>query len=312
MPSASDQKLERLANLYALLLETPVPLTREQITDRIAGYPEAGDARRQAFERDKKALRDEGVPVVEEMPPDAPDDNVHGYRIDRDVWLLPDLGLTGDEHLALGLALAAVQVDAEGAGDPLAPFDAAAPDVAAVAHLSTAPGVPVINAAAAAHQPVRFSYHGRAREVDPYGTLFRGGFWYVVGREHEADDIKVFRVDRIDGAVEAGSVDAYEIPDGFRVAHHFPADPTKIGDAPAVVADVLVDADHVARVERWVGTQQVADRRDDGSAVVQVEVVNRAAFRSWLLGLLDHAEVLGPPELRDEVVAWLEQMAARR
>jgi proteasome accessory factor B len=33
------------------------------------------------------------------------------------------------------------------------------------------------------------------------------------------------------------------------------------------------------------------------------------AFRSWLFGLGDHAEVLGPPEVRADIVAWLEHMA---
>ena len=34
-------------------------------------------------------------------------------------------------------------------------------------------------------------------------------------------------------------------------------------------------------------------------------MVNRDAFRTWVLDLLDHAEVLGPPELRDDIVEWL-------
>ena len=35
----------------------------------------------------------------------------------------------------------------------------------------------------------------------------------------------------------------------------------------------------------------------------------RGAFRSWLLGMLEHAEVVGPPALRDDVVAWLRALA---
>jgi proteasome accessory factor B len=37
-----------------------------------------------------------------------------------------------------------------------------------------------------------------------------------------------------------------------------------------------------------------------------VPCANRPAFRSWVLGLLEHAVVLEPVEVRDEVVAWLE------
>ena len=34
------------------------------------------------------------------------------------------------------------------------------------------------------------------------------------------------------------------------------------------------------------------------------------ALRSWILGLLDHAEILEPPEFRAELVAWLTAIAA--
>jgi hypothetical protein len=43
--------------------------------------------------------------------------------------------------------------------------------------------------------------------------------------------------------------------------------------------------------------------------VVGLPVVNRAAFRTWVLALLDHAEVLAPPELRAGMVDWLDALA---
>jgi predicted DNA-binding transcriptional regulator YafY len=38
-------------------------------------------------------------------------------------------------------------------------------------------------------------------------------------------------------------------------------------------------------------------------------VTNRDNFRSFVLSFLDHAEVLDPPELRDDLIAWLEGLA---
>ena len=52
------------------------------------------------------------------------------------------------------------------------------------------------------------------------------------------------------------------------------------------------------------------ERRADGAVVVELAVTNREAFRSFVLGLLDSAEILGPPELRDDMVAHLEALAA--
>jgi predicted DNA-binding transcriptional regulator YafY len=52
----------------------------------------------------------------------------------------------------------------------------------------------------------------------------------------------------------------------------------------------------------------VESRQEDGSVVLTVTVTNRSAFRSFVLGFLDHAEVLDPPELRDELISWLERL----
>ena len=46
--------------------------------------------------------------------------------------------------------------------------------------------------------------------------------------------------------------------------------------------------------------------------VVELSVVNREAFRTFVLGLLEHAEVLEPDELRADLVAWLEAIAGPR
>ena len=45
------------------------------------------------------------------------------------------------------------------------------------------------------------------------------------------------------------------------------------------------------------------------SVVAELPVTNRSAFRSFVLSFLEHAEVLDPPELRAELVEWLEAQA---
>jgi len=72
---------------------------------------------------------------------------------------------------------------------------------------------------------------------------------------------------------------------------------------------VAVSATQAGWVEADLGAQAVAERRDDGSIVVRMAVTNREAFRSFVLGLLDHAEVLAPPELRADMVDWLTALA---
>jgi predicted DNA-binding transcriptional regulator YafY len=59
-----------------------------------------------------------------------------------------------------------------------------------------------------------------------------------------------------------------------------------------------------------LGESAVVDRRDDGGVVVELDVVNRDAFRSFVLELLEHAEVLDPSELRADIIDWLRGVAA--
>ena len=85
---------------------------------------------------------------------------------------------------------------------------------------------------------------------------------------------------------------------------------TRVREGDEVTATVEIDHVMAPRVERQRGG--VVERRDDGSIVIAVGVRNHDAFRSWVLGLRDHARVLGPPDLVDEFVGWLTSIAEAR
>jgi predicted DNA-binding transcriptional regulator YafY len=310
------ERVERLTNLLALLLETREPLTLVQIADALEGqYPDKEANRRASFERDKAALRDIGVPIETEVL-SGQHAGATAYRIDRGRYELADLELEPDEQRALQVAVAAIRpaagrealwklgADAAGAVDAGAAVTAFVPEVA---------GLPTLRQAAADRATVSFRYRGKARQLDPYGLLLRNGFWYVVGRDHEHDESRTYRVDRIDGDVGAGPSGRFERPAGIDLAASFPADPKLIGaddaDAADATARVRVDAARAGAVERELGADRVVLRREDGSIDVDVPCANADAFRSWVLGLLDHAEVLAPADVRAGVVEWLRATA---
>jgi predicted DNA-binding transcriptional regulator YafY len=59
-----SQRLERLVNLTATLLDTRRPLTLDELAERLEpSYPDDKNARRRAFERDKETMRDLGIPI---------------------------------------------------------------------------------------------------------------------------------------------------------------------------------------------------------------------------------------------------------
>jgi proteasome accessory factor B len=309
-------RVERLTNLLALLLETTEPLSLVQIGAELAGhYPEGQNARRAAFERDKAALREIGVPIETEIVGGGPYAGQTRYRIDRRRYELSDLELHPDEVRALQVAVATVRSDAgkdglwKVGGAIGASFDEAPPLSAVV---PDRPELPVIREAVSRRAAIRFSYRGEPRSVDPWGLLLRGGFWYVIGHDHDRDERRTFRVDRMDdGEIDVGDASTFTRPPGFDPRTAFPADPKQIGHDPAdaVEATVLIDAVRAEAVERELGSGRVRVRRPDGSIEVLVPAGNVGAFRSWILGLLEHAVVLGPPDARAAVVGWLTAVA---
>jgi proteasome accessory factor B len=303
-------RVERLTNLLALLLSTHEPLTLEQINDRLQAYPD-GEAGRRAFERDKDVLRSEGVPITtEQIEGGGP---AGAYRVRAEDYYLPDLSLTDDERVALHLALAGVRFESGWEREvrwKLGEVDVdSAPPLAA---LPAADALPAVFDGCRQRARMTFDYHGEQRTVDPWGMLFRGGFWYVIGYDHARKEQRTFRVDRIAGRATVGPPGAFDAPPGFDPGAALPEDPKLIGGDEAVEAEVEVDGVQAAKVVMEQGEDAVVTTRDDGSIVVRLRVTNRPAFRSWLLGLRDHAEVLGPPELRIDVVDWLEKIAARQ
>ncbi|CAN5723271.1 WYL domain-containing protein [soil metagenome] len=311
----SIDRVERLTNLLALLLETSRPLTLVEIDSELEGQYVGKDATRRAgFERDKAALRSIGVPI-ETTVLGGGQAGVSAYWIDRHRYELADLDLDDDERHALQVAVAAVRPTS---GEPAlwklgvdVSADAAVGSVTAT--VPELPELPVLREATARRANVEFDYRGRRRRLDPFGLLLRDGFWYVVGRDHDHDEVRTYRVDRISGPVEEeGPPDAFERPVGFDPRHAFPTDPKLLGGDAGLTALVRVDAARAAAVERELGAGRVVARLDDGSVEVEVPCANRPAFRSWVLGLAEHAVVLGPEDLRAEIVDWLRAMTRVR
>jgi proteasome accessory factor B len=303
-------RLERLVNLTATLLDTRRPLTLDELSERVEPrYPEDKASRRRQFERDKETLRELGVPIrVETVDGFGAE---QAYRIHPDDYYLPELSLTEPELAALHVAVTAVRLEGDAGREGLAKLGGLTGEGAdtALAELDVSPGLAVLFDAVSRRATVTFSYRGRERHLDPYGVVLRFGHWYVVGHDRDRDAPRAFRVDRLDAEPALGPDGGFEPPDAVDPAEYVRADPLTYGEDQPVDAHVLVDAPRAGWVVDQLGEEAVVERRPDGGIVVSLPVVNRAAFRSWVVDLLDHAEVLSPPELRGDMVAWLDTVA---
>jgi proteasome accessory factor B len=292
-------KLERLLNLAAALLDADRPMTADELRDRIGGYPEAKASFRRTFERDKDDLRAMGLPLRVEAVPGT-DPPIDGYRMRRADYSGTELRLEPDELAALHLATNLVRLDGADTGILKLGGGAAAADE--VGYVPFDDALAVMIAAAADRKAVTFTYNDTLRTVEPWRLSFTRGHWYLSGWDKTRDAERLYRVDRISGTVDVGD-DATEEVGTVN-------DPTdlrgwELGDGDPVRALVRIDAVQAAHARHLLGA---VEDLDDGGVVAELAVRNEEAFRSFVLSFLDHAEILEPPDLRDGMVRWLEAL----
>ena len=323
--SPAVERLERLVNLVAALIDADRPLNREELHRRVGGYAEGPEAFRRNFERDKDLLRQMGIPLVlEPLDPDFPESQV-GYRIPRDRYELPDPGLTEDELAALRLAAAMVGLEGwgEGAaagalrklagaatGSPAAPV-AEAPErpmsPRPVAEVPVDERVAAAFEATLARRLLGFRYRGEERTVEPWRLSYRSGQWYLSGMDRTRGAERLFRLDRLESAPSPqGEPGAFTRPVQL---HEGPIPPWQLGEGPSTPVELVVDSEQAPWALSAVGEEALVERLPDGAVRLRLEVTNLDAFRSFALGFLDHAEVVSPPEARKEMVTWLEALA---
>jgi proteasome accessory factor B len=299
-----------MLNLVALLSESTLPLTLEAISNSMRGqYPEKDEARRTAFERDKKSLRKLGIPITTQTLA-GNDAGKTAYSIDRAGYALIDFALTPEELSALQQAAALVQIGTtwgkqavQWLGGEIVDTElSGAVKVDAQSHV-----LPALWSAVASFTTVKFSYHGRQREVHPYGLVARNGFWYLIAFDTERAMQVTYRVDRIEGDLTMGDSQSFERPEGFATAYK--RDPKDFAGAGSEVAIVRLDHRVAPAVVRELGEDAVVARRTDGSIDVEVASGNRPAFKSWLFAMVDRAEVISPESVRQEIIADLQRMA---
>jgi proteasome accessory factor B len=307
----APSRVERVLNLLALLLDTRRPLSREEIVHAVTGYPADVSANRRAFERDKEMLRGMGVPItVDPLPGEASE---VGYRVRPEDYYLPDLDLTDEETAALKVAVNAISLGSASAEGALMKLGGL-PGVtdAPIASLPLVPSLATLFEAFRRRAPVTFEYRGERRTVEPWGLTSKRGHWYVVGFDHARGAVRSFRADRVGPDIAMGDDGAFDAPADFRPDDHVEDRAWMFGDTEPVMVDVLVDEGYLDGALAVLGSDATTTHQADGTTIVSVPVVDLPAFRNVVLGFLDHAEVLRPAEVRDDVIAYLELVAGAR
>jgi proteasome accessory factor C len=331
------EKLIRQLSLISYLMAERRPVTALEIRRDVEGYSGMNeDAFARRFYADRAELESLGIQLTVEKPADGVAEQ-ENYSLRPENFHLPAIEFTDKELASLQFAL--TLLDGEFAyAEPLRlalqqiswgrPSPLRAPDHGSVALGVTASAgghelsqrLAKIETAIFRNKTITFEYYTMerdevgARKVDPYHLLFQGGQFYLLGRSHERDAIRVFRLSRIRGKVAYATKAEHDFkrPSDFDPRVYASRADWQFGDARGE-AEVWVSERIAWQVERHFGRFGAVRPTDDesGDVIFTTEYASVRQLAAWVLRLGEHARVLGPEELVRDVAERVELLHER-
>ena len=307
-----SRKIERLINLTIALLATKRYLTKSEIFNSVDGYEGTPETKERMFERDKDDLRSLGIEIeVGSFDPLFNDEA--GYKIKQEKYQF-ELGDISSTDVSL-LSLAAEAWQAASFGDVAQKALLKLRSIGIASDEISIPGsvhklndggqdLSLITKAIAQNQILNFAYldssmRSLARRVVPIALSTRSGYWYLTGVDQEIQEIRTFRIDRIQGEVTAseGPRD-FETPVGFDASKALSHSPTN----DFAVIDVRVGKATSLRALA-VSTKSLGEWDQ-----IRVPIFNLDSMASLVLWHGQDAFVQEPQNLRELVIQHLEAL----
>lgn len=328
------EKLIRQLSLISYLMAERRPVTALEIRRDVEGYSGMNeDAFARRFYADRAELESLGIQLTVEKPADGVAEQ-ENYSLRPENFHLPAIAFTDEELASLQFAL--TLLDGEFAyAEPLRlalqqiswgrPSPLNAPDQGSIALGVTASAgghdlsqrLAKIETAIFRNKTITFDYYTmerdvvEARKVDPYHLLFQGGQFYLLGRAHERDAIRVFRLSRIQAKVAYATKAEHDFkrPTDFDPRAYAGRADWQFGAAIGT-AEVEIAGRIAWQVERHFGRFGAVRPAEDGSEdrIFTTEYASVRQLAAWALRLGEHARILGPEELVREVAERVERL----
>ncbi|HVR04481.1 MAG TPA: WYL domain-containing protein, partial [Solirubrobacteraceae bacterium] len=332
------EKLIRQLSLISYLMAERRPVTALEIRRDVEGYSAMNeDAFARRFYADRAELESLGIQLTVERPADAAAEQ-ENYSLRSESFHLPAIEFSDQELAALQTALQLL--DGEFAyAEPLRlalqqitwgrPSPLRAPErqrSVALGITGSAGGhelsarLAKVETAIFRQKTIVFDYYTierdavGARRVDPYHLLFQGGEFYLLGYAHEREAIRVFRLSRIRGKVAYATKAEHDFrrPTDFDPRAYASRAEWQLGEDQGM-AEIVLSERIAWQLERHFGQYGEIENSGDGEGdrVFRTPYASPRMLVSWVLGLGEHARLVAPPELVDELARRLALLEER-
>jgi predicted DNA-binding transcriptional regulator YafY len=149
----------------------------------------------------------------------------------------------------------------------------------------------------------------RMHEIEPHGLLWDRDLWYLVGRSLEANEVRMWRADRISSIRMTGMA--------FRPAHDFDIrtmlgrqwleQAMRVWDVEQDCARIRVSADAASRLRAdWFYRHATYVEGDDGKLIMTIPETDPRTILPLVRWLGSEAEILAPANLREMLKSELD------
>jgi proteasome accessory factor BC len=337
------EKLIRQLSLISYLMAERRPVTALEIRRDVEGYSGMNeDAFARRFYADRSELESLRIQLTVDRPADGAAEQ-ENYSLRSENFHLPAIEFTDEELAALQTSLQLL--DGEFAyAEPLRlalqqitwgrPSPLRSPEQRSVALGITASAgghelsvrLAKIETAIFRNKTIVFDYYTMTRDevgsrrVDPYHLLFQGGEFYLLGYAHEREAIRVFRLSRIRGKVSYATKAEHDFrrPSDFDPRAYADRAEWQLGEQDGV-AEILLRERIAWQIERHFGRfGEIAAVEEHGAhsgdRLLRTTYSNARMIISWVLGLGEYAQLIGPPALVEEFdrrLAAIEELHAQ-
>ena len=307
-----SRKIERLINLTIALLATKRYLTKSEIFRTVEGYEGSPEAKERMFERDKDDLRSLGITIdVGSFDPLFSDEA--GYRITSEKYQLNLEDISPSQMSLLSLAAQAWQGAAfadtaqsailklSSIGIPSDPIEI--PGMSLKLSDDSADLETIITAIAATDFLV-FDYlsqdmKAEERTIIPFAVSNRSGYWYISGVDQSVQEVRTFRLDRVQGSIHAKTnQEDFEFPVDYE------SSPSVVGTSQIATIDI--------RKGKCQNLRSLATSTQDLGEWdrIKVPIFTIESLASKILWHGVDAFVQEPTELREHLVNQLQALVS--